>query len=64
MGKNRYLGFGSLRFRLSPDSFLIDWPTRYAGKIDQNWRVPITLDQWINSKSIYHYSELREALHA
>jgi hypothetical protein len=80
IGKNRYLGFGSLALKLSSDSFLIDWPTRYAGKsdqsirgaldestrgaLDENWRRPITADQWIDPKVIHHYSELRKALYA
>ena len=66
MGQNRYLGFGSLRLRLLPDSFLIDWAKRYAsgGEADQEWRLPLQVDQWINPKVIEHYAELCKALNA
>ena len=64
IGKNRYLGFGSFTVKLLSDSFLIDWPTRYDGKTDQKWRMPILRDQWIDTKSIKHYAELRKALYA
>jgi hypothetical protein len=66
MGQNRYLGFGSLRLRLLPDSFLIDWAKRYAatGESEQNWRLPVRVEQWIKPEVIEHYSELRKALDA
>jgi hypothetical protein len=66
MGQNRYLGFGSLRLRLLPDSFLIDWTKRYAatGESEQNWRLPVQVEQWIKPEVIEHYSELRKALDA
>jgi CRISPR/Cas system CSM-associated protein Csm3 (group 7 of RAMP superfamily) len=62
IGKSRYLGFGSLRLQILTDSFLIDWANRYSGKAKQNWRLPISIDEWINPSVIEHYAELRKAL--
>ncbi|MBU0568578.1 hypothetical protein KJ693_04180 [bacterium] len=64
MGKNRYLGFGSLRFDLLPDSYFIDWEARYQGKSEDSWRLPIKVEDWINTDIIAHYQELKEALNA
>ena len=64
MGKNRYLGFGSLRLRILPDSYLIDWGKRYAGELEEDWQAPINLDQWTNLNAIKHYQALRKALNA
>ncbi|GLI33691.1 type III-I CRISPR-associated gRAMP effector Cas7-11i [Desulforhabdus amnigena] len=66
MGKGRYLGFGSLRLKLLPESFLTDWADRYSGKgkRDQAGQLPISLEEWINPKVIHHHSELRKALDA
>jgi len=64
MGNNRYLGFGSLRLQILPDSFLIDWANRYAGKPEQSWRLPVQVDEWIKPDVIEHYAALRKALNA
>ena len=64
MGKARYLGFGSLKFRLLEDSYLINWERRYSGATDQSWRAAIKAEDWINPKVIAHYDSLREALNA
>lgn len=64
MGKNRYLGFGSLRLHILPDSYLIDWANRYAGQPEENWQVPIQVDEWLNPDVVEYYSELRRALNA
>jgi CRISPR/Cas system CSM-associated protein Csm3 (group 7 of RAMP superfamily) len=64
MGKGRYLGFGSLRLRLLPESFLIDWTTRYASMPSQNGRLPLQVDEWINTTVIQYYAELQQALYA
>ncbi len=64
MGKNRYLGFGSLRLRILPESYLIDWPARYAGRSDQEWQKPLRPGDWLNTKVISHYASLQKALHA
>ncbi|MBC8249137.1 MAG: hypothetical protein H8E90_05615 [Anaerolineales bacterium] len=64
MGNNRYLGFGSLRLHILPDSFLIDWAKRYSGEPEQSWRVPIQVDEWIEPGVIHHHTALRRALNA
>jgi len=64
MGNNRYLGFGSLRLRVLPNSFLIDWAKRYAGEPEPSWQLPIQVDEWIKPDVIYHYRALRKALNA
>ncbi|HEY72531.1 MAG TPA: hypothetical protein G4N99_04590 [Thermoflexia bacterium] len=60
MGNNRYLGFGSLRLRVLPGSYLIDWAKRYAG--GQSWQLPIQVDEWIETGAIQHHTALRKAL--
>jgi CRISPR/Cas system CSM-associated protein Csm3 (group 7 of RAMP superfamily) len=62
MGNNRYLGFGSLRLQILPDSFLIDWAKRYTGEPEESWRVPIQVDEWIEPAVIYHHAALHRAL--
>ncbi len=70
MGKGRYLGFGSLRLSLLPESFLTDWESRYAGgngdgkSDDARGRMPLNPAEWIDPKVIQHYQELRKALDA
>ena len=54
MGGNRYLGFGSLRLKLLPESFLIDWAARYASKPEKDWQLPIQAEKWLNPKVILH----------
>jgi len=61
MGKNRYVGFGSLRLRLLPESFLIDWEQRYTG---EKWRLPLRVDEWLKSQEVLHYRALQQALNA
>jgi CRISPR/Cas system CSM-associated protein Csm3 (group 7 of RAMP superfamily) len=64
MGNNRYLGFGSLRLRILPDSFLIDWAKRYAGEPEQSWQLPIQIDEWLKPDVVQHLTALRRALNA
>jgi hypothetical protein len=64
MGKGRYLGFGSLRLQILPDSFLIDWANRYAQKAAKAGHLPINVNEWINPGVIAHYAELQKALNA
>lgn len=64
MGKHRYLGFGSLRLRILPQSYLIDWTARYQGKPEQEWQKPLDLERWRKTRVIAHYEELRKALNA
>ncbi len=64
MGNNRYLGFGSLRLQILPNSFMIDWAKRYAGGTEQSWQLPIQVDEWIEPEVVYHHRALRRALNA
>ena len=64
MGNNRYLGFGSLRLQILPDSFMIDWAKRYADEPEESWQLPIQVDEWIESEVVYHHRALRRALNA
>ncbi|MBF0420834.1 MAG: hypothetical protein HQL78_11795 [Magnetococcales bacterium] len=63
MGKGRQLGLGSLRLRLLPESFLIDWQARYdASRPNVDGRNALFVDQWHNPKVINQYNELRQFL--
>jgi len=64
MGSGRYLGFGSLRLRLLPDSFLIDWASRYAGDPEEVWRGVIAPEAWHAPGVIHHYAALKDILDA
>jgi CRISPR/Cas system CSM-associated protein Csm3 (group 7 of RAMP superfamily) len=64
IGKGRYLGFGSLRLQIQPESYLTDWTNRYASQAPQNWRLPIDVNAWMNPQVIAHYDELKKALDA
>jgi len=71
LGHHRYVGFGSLRLRLLPESVLIDWGLRYAGQSEAKWRVPpqgdgtpLKVAEWLNPEVIAHYPELQRALDA
>ncbi len=62
LGKHRYLGMGSLRLRILPESYLIDWAMRYAGEPEEQWRLPVPA--WTQVAVIEHYADLRRALRA
>jgi len=62
MGRHRYLGMGSLRLHILPDSYLIDWVKRYAGEPEDRWQLPVPA--WSEVGVIDHYSDLRRALRA
>ncbi len=64
MGNNRYLGFGSLRLSLAPESFLIDWENRYAKKAESEWRRTVEPEKFMNAKYIAHYNDLKQGLNA
>jgi CRISPR/Cas system CSM-associated protein Csm3 (group 7 of RAMP superfamily) len=64
LGKGRHLGFGSLRLKLLPESHLIDWVARYAGKPESAWRLPLKPAEFRDPKCIAHYAELKKALDA
>lgn len=63
IGNNRYLGFGSIRLRILPDSFLVNWARRY-GTLEQEWRQPLRVDEWLRTDVIRHYDQLRRLLNA
>ena len=62
LGHHRYVGFGSVRMRLLPESTLIDWQERYAG--EANWRVPIKIEEWLEPKVVAHRDALCQAMDA
>ncbi len=62
LGKHRYLGMGSLRLRILPESYLIDWAARYAGEPEERWRVPVPA--WTQVAVLEHYADLKRALRA
>lgn len=64
IGNSRYLGFGSLRFQALPESFLVDWAGRYAGKAEQTGHLPLDVTQWVAPGVIKYYAELQKALNA
>lgn len=64
LGSDRYLGFGSLRLHILPESFLIDWANRYAGKPESAWRLPLQVEEWIKPDVVKHYAALRKVLDA
>ena len=75
VGNNRYLGFGSMRLSVLPDSFLIDWAKRYAGlgtgtpaalPAREAWRVPLKVQDWLKPREagLANYTDLVKALDA
>jgi hypothetical protein len=63
IGRGRYLGFGSLRLRVLPESYLVDWNTRYAGEPETTWQKPFVSDHWLNRNVIANYQVLKQVLH-
>jgi CRISPR/Cas system CSM-associated protein Csm3 (group 7 of RAMP superfamily) len=63
LGHHRHVGFGSLRLRILPESFLISWGDRYSGK-PESGQLPLKASEWLNPKVVAHYSELKTALDA
>ncbi len=62
VGGQRYLGFGSLRLSLSPESYLIDWAARYASKPESEWQLPLQAEEWLNPDVILHRRALQRFL--
>ncbi len=62
MGNRRYLGFGSIRFKLKSPWFFVDWAKRYSGSQEKDWqRQPrIELDPAV----ISHHDSLQQVLNA
>ncbi|MCX7683252.1 MAG: RAMP superfamily CRISPR-associated protein [Anaerolineae bacterium] len=59
IGHHRYLGLGSLRMRLLPESYLIDWGKRYTS---EKWQQPLRAEEWVTPKVVAYYTELKKAL--
>lgn len=64
IGKNRYLGFGSLRLQLTPESHLIDWGRRYSCESVDEGKKPLLVEDWCDSSVIDYYRQLVEVLNA
>ncbi len=65
MGNHRYLGLGSVRFRMLPESFRIDWARRYARDArPEDWQTPLKIDLSKPDKFILHYAALKQVLNA
>lgn len=60
LGKARYLGFGSVRFTLLPDSYVTNWADRYSGKT--NWQQPLQASDWQNPAAVAYYHDLKRVL--
>lgn len=63
IGNHRYLGFGSLRLTILPESHLIDWAKRYAGE-ESDWQIPLSPEKVIDPKAVRNIEALRRALDA
>ncbi|MCP4692580.1 MAG: hypothetical protein GY859_31345 [Desulfobacterales bacterium] len=64
MGAGRYLGFGSAKATILPESYLIDWSRRYTDASSDKWRRPLDPSQWRDIETVHHYKELKKALNA
>ncbi len=62
IGHHRYVGFGSLRLRLLPESRLIDWTKRYATA--EEGYLPLKLEEWFEPDVVSYRAELLKALDA
>ncbi len=63
VGRSRYLGFGSIRFRILPESFLVNWAGKY-GAGGQEDKTPLNPQEWADADAVAHLDELRKALNA
>lgn len=64
MGNHRYLGFGSLRFRVTAESFLIDWAARYSDSAPEPGKRPINAEKLADANTIRNYQQIRQVLDA
>lgn len=64
IGQKRYLGFGSARLRILPESFLIDWAARYGKDATASGRAPLDPAEWLTPEVVFHHRALRQALNA
>jgi CRISPR/Cas system CSM-associated protein Csm3 (group 7 of RAMP superfamily) len=63
LGQHRYVGFGSLRLRLLPESRLVDWTKRYAAEAEKGY-LPLKADEWLDPGVVAYHDELVKALDA
>ncbi len=64
LGGSRYLGFGSVKSAILPESYLIDWNRRYMDPSSKKWQRPLDPSRWRDIQAIHHYKELKRALNA
>ena len=65
MGNRRYVGLGSIRFKIKPSSFFINWSKRYSpDAAETDWQEPIEIEKWKNEDVIAHYEDLKRVLNA
>jgi hypothetical protein len=62
LGHHRYVGFGSLRLRILPESELTDWAKRYASQ--EGGQSPLKAADWVEPKVVAYRAELLKALDA
>lgn len=64
MGGCRYIGFGSIKMTVLPESYLIDWEKRYSGRSESRWKTPFEVDASAPKRVVRHYSEIKRVLNA
>ncbi len=62
LGHHRYVGFGSVRLRILPESVLWDWTKRYTDQ--DEGRLPLRVAEWFEPKVVAHRAALLKALDA
>jgi hypothetical protein len=62
LGKGRYLGLGSTRLALLPESHLIDWRSRYED--EEQGRIPLDAEALLDTSLVAHHDAMRKLLHA
>lgn len=63
LGGHRYVGFGSMRLSILPQSYAIDWTKRYSSINPNTWQKPLDLESLQKSAKIQHQQALRQLLH-
>lgn len=67
LGRGRHMGFGSIRLRILPESYLVDWKGRYSAEptsANAGGRLPLVLDQWRKPQVVAYLDDLRRTLNA
>ena len=62
VGKLKQLGLGSLRFKLSDESHLINWSEKYSGSSEGEHG--LSASEWYNPETIKNHVELKKFLNA